>query len=720
MNSDAKVERTPTIGFLAARLDEPYQYAVWGGAVEEAERLGAALVFFGGQRVGSPVGYEALDNIAFELAAHSRVSALAIMANVIGTYLSREELSAFLGRFGSVPVVSVGVEFPGVQSVLISNEGGMSAVADHLAQVHGRRSFLFLAGPEGHSESMAREAEFRERIVALLGPDCAPAVEYCDFQEEDARAATVRRLAAGKRIDAVVAANDLMAMGALRALSEAGIDVPRDVSVTGFDDTEDSRFTVPPLTTVRQDARELGREAVRSVARGLGLLAGGTGRTASVSFVIRESCGCPGSAFVDPQPRGLDPVLRDRALLVIAEGEARSQASLRRAAERRAAVLREIEASLVSSFALPDILSEVARGTRALGISACWLALFESKGATPEWARLLLASEGDSDRILAPYGLRFRTADLLPGGLPKRWKAYVCEPLRFGEERLGYFVCTADGADRRVFEALRDQASSAIKGALLMAAERDRERRLEHQVRARTLELSAANERLVEEMERRGALERELLDVSNDIMARIGRDIHDDLCQNIAGIGLMAAILEGSLRRADFPQADAAAASAAEIARAASRTAAEAKGIARGLYPAELEAKGLVEAVAELVRSARARAKAGIALEVTPGFHIKNSDKALQLYRIVQEALSNAVSHAEASEIIVALRIDREAVTVEVADDGIGMGELSPALRRGTLGMGLRIMKYRASVIGGELRIRSKDRGSVVSCRVAR
>ncbi len=741
------------IGFLAARLDEPYQHAVWTGAQEEAEQLGATVVFFGGQRVGSPVGFEALDNIAFDLAARSEVAALAVMTNVIGTYLSKDELFSFLKRLEKVPLVSVGIDVPGIRGVHINNDGGMIAVADHLVRIHKRRRFLFLAGPQRHGESIAREREFIGHLGRLLGTEYTCVVEYCNFQEDEAWETTARYFFKDKPFDAVVAANDLMAMGALRALAEAGVKVGEEVSVTGFDDTEDSRFSIPPLTTVRQGAYELGRQAIRSLGRDLGLLDSKREplEEARVSFIIRESCGCPAVAHDEPgRPssqrgietnealailaqdvnvalnRGKNPAslklraelspLKDRAMLIIAEGIARYQASLRRSAERRATVLREIESSLVASFALTDILSEVARGTQALGISACWLALFESKGDTPEWARLLLASEGNKKRILAPYGIRFRTTELIPGGLPQRWKAYVCEPLRFGEERLGYLICTADSEDRRVFEALRDQVSSAIKGALLMAAERDRERRLEHEVRIRTLELYSSNERLREEVERRRSLERELLDISNDIMARIGRDIHDDLCQNIAGIALMAAALEGSLRRTDPGEEASAAQSAALIAETASKTAAQAKSMARGLYPAELEAKGLVRAVEDLVHAAQERSGIPIIFEVQPGFFIKDSEKALHLYRIIQEALNNSLVHAQASEIRVALRIDRENIQIEVADNGVGM----PQGKSQGLGMGLGIMKYRSSVIGGELRINSRNPGTSVSCRIVR
>ena len=766
-----KDRRAPIIGFLAARFDEAYQYAVWRGAVQEAERIGAAIVFFGGQRIGSPIGYEALDNIAFDLAKHSRMAGLIVMSNVIGTYISNEEQLEFLGRFGSAQIVSIGIEFPGIPSVRVDASGGMSSIAEHLVRAHGRSRFLFLAGPKGHIESEAREAEFLRAASGLATAAAEPGLIellYGDFTEEDAHDKVARFLDSGRPIDAIVAANDLMAVGAMRALADRGIDVPREVSVTGFDDTEDSRFSVPPLTTVRQPASELGRMAVIRIAASLGLVSEPPSIHPRVSFVVRESCGCPYAPeqgelldivepdIVEPdigepdigEPDGapaleplaalsaevnreirtgrnparlrrlaFDPVIREGALLAIAEGQCRFLASQRFAAERRVSVLGEIESSLVSSFATEDILKQIARGTRELGISGCWLSLFESKGLSPEWSKLFLASDSRGVRILAPYGLRFRTAELVPGGLPGSWSAYVCEPLRFGDDRLGYLVCTGDSTDRRMYEALRDQVSSALKGAILMTAERDRERSLERNVRTRTLELSTANARLVEEMARRKGLERELLGISNRIVGKIGQDIHDNLCQDIAGLGIMAAVLEGKLRRAGAGAgAVDAADAAAALSRTAGETAARAKGIARGLYPAELEAKGIVSAVERLVKSARERNGPDVRLEVTDGFTVRDSEKALHLYRIVQEALNNSLQHSLAKEIRVGLYMDRETVTAEVGDDGVGI----PTGEREENGMGLHILKYRASVIGGELRIRSKDRGTTITCRVAR
>ncbi|HOJ98934.1 MAG TPA: substrate-binding domain-containing protein [Termitinemataceae bacterium] len=740
-----------TFGFLAARLDDPYQHAVWNGAADAARQWGGTIVFFGGQRLKSPIGFEALDNIAFDVAERSNLSALAVMTNVIATYISQQELLRFLSHFKGKPVISIGVNLPGIPSVCIDNRGPMEELADHLVKVHNRRRFLFLAGPARHPESMARQKEFIQKINKLLGPEGQVQVEYCNFQEDEASHTIATIFSQSVPFDAVVAANDQMALGALKTLSELGISVPEQVSVTGFDDTEDSRFSIPPLTTVRQKAYELGFQAINQLAIALDTeQAPQTVMLPGVCCIYRESCGCRSphltaidvpdehlfkGTMPDPlerlvhevnatlaqgkNPAGighyhLTPGQQERARVIVADGIARYQANLRRSVERRTAVLQEIEASLVASFSLPDILAEIGRGIQTLGISACWLVVFASSEPRPVWGRLLLAATGDRIRILAPRGLRFRIADIIPGGLPYRWASYVCEPLRFGKERLGYFICTGDSEDRRVFDALRDQISSALKGALLMASERNREEELEQEVRLRTIELSRANKRLIEEIERRRALEQELLAISHEIMGRIGRDIHDDLCQNIAGIGLMAAILEGNLRRLGSAAGEEAARAASEIAEEASRTARHAKYIARGLYPVDLEDRGFIEAIQELIHAAQARSQATIQFHVEGCFSIKKSDVALHLYRIIQEALNNAITHAKASNITVSLRKIRETALIEITDDGIGFSLPSSS------GMGLRIMKYRASVIGAELDIQSSEKGTSVICRMGR
>jgi DNA-binding LacI/PurR family transcriptional regulator/signal transduction histidine kinase len=709
-------QHVPTVGFLAARFDEAYQYAVWSGAADEAKSLGISLVFFGGQRISSPIGYEALDNIAFDLAKRCDIEGLIVMSNVIGTYISNKEQADFLHHFHDKELVTIGVEFKGIEAVCVDPSGGMSSIVEHLVHVHGRKRFLFLAGPKGHIESDERKAEFLQRLSCLL-PEAKPSIVHGDFTDDDACARVNEFLDAGGTADAIVAANDQMAFGALASLSAHGLSVPSDVSLTGFDDTEDSRFSDPSLTTVRQPVAILGHMAMRHMAAKLGLVPKEPSVRLPVSCIIRESCGCrysPDQEETRPGGSALPLESGEEKLPPNTEQECRHFVSQRLIVEKRAAILSEIEASLISSFSMEDILREIARSTRELGISSCWLSLFDSSDFPPVWSRLFLAADKKTVRILVPQGMCFRTAELVPGGLPEKWDSYVCEPLCFGNDRLGYLICTADSTDRRMYAALRDQVSSAIKGAMLMTAERNKEKDLERSVHLRTLELSTTNSRLVEEMERRKSLERELLDISNTIMGDIGRDIHDNLCQDIAVLGIMAAVLEGKLARLGLSSE---AGEASAIARRSGEIAAKAKDMARGLYPAEVEAKGIISAIESLVVMARERNESRIRFEVTKGFFVRDSQKALQLYRIVQEALSNAVKYAKASEIKVGLYADREDITVEVADNGIGL----PKNAREEGGLGFHILKYRASVIGGELRIRSSGgEGTTVTCRVAR
>ena len=124
--------------------------------------------------------------------------------------------------------------------------------------------------------------------------------------------------------------------------------------------------------------------------------------------------------------------------------------------------------------------------------------------------------------------------------------------------------------------------------------------------------------------------------------------------------------MKAFLKRSTDPSVKASALDAQEIVQSAGKAAELAKSIARGLYPAELEARGIVDAVSNLVVAARKRCSASIGFEVTNGFELHDSEKALQLYRIIQEALGNAVTHSNAKNINVGLYMDLESVAIEV------------------------------------------------------
>jgi diguanylate cyclase (GGDEF)-like protein len=170
-----------------------------------------------------------------------------------------------------VPVVTVGVRVRGVPVVLSDNRGGIQAALNHVLDDCGRTRPIMIAGILDNDDSQEREAAFLELAAerGLQLPDHP--VTHAHFEREHAYRHIVERLRSGRDFDAVLVANDDMAMGVLDALNGLGVSVPDEVSVVGFDNTDMAYMTDPPLTSVDNEIEEQGRAAGRLI---LQLLAG--------------------------------------------------------------------------------------------------------------------------------------------------------------------------------------------------------------------------------------------------------------------------------------------------------------------------------------------------------------------------------------------------------------------------------------------------------------
>ncbi|TYT23952.1 LacI family transcriptional regulator [Luteimonas viscosa] len=150
---------------------------------------------------------------------------------------------------------------PGVHaSVGIDNHGGAMAMMRHLLQA-GHRRIAFIGGPDDNFDARERLRGYRDAL-AEGAPGIEPRVLAGDFDEASGHRAGQALLAAAERPDAVFAANDMMALGCLFALSQAGLRVPDDIALAGFDDIPLSRYVHPPLTTMRVEIAELGARAI--------------------------------------------------------------------------------------------------------------------------------------------------------------------------------------------------------------------------------------------------------------------------------------------------------------------------------------------------------------------------------------------------------------------------------------------------------------------------
>jgi signal transduction histidine kinase len=209
----------------------------------------------------------------------------------------------------------------------------------------------------------------------------------------------------------------------------------------------------------------------------------------------------------------------------------------------------------------------------------------------------------------------------------------------------------------------------------------------------------------------RAAMEREVLETGERERRRIGHELHDGLGQRLTAAALSANSLADALA-ANAPQD---ATRAAGIAGQLREAIAETRELSHGLAPAGLEAGGLVDALAELVGAVSRSGRVRGVLESAPSLPMSDPAVATHLFRIAQEAVTNALRHASANEIRVGLEAREGRVTLEVEDDGSGMPEPIPMGR----GIGLRVMRHRAQLLGGALEIvASPAGGTLVRCRV--
>jgi LacI family transcriptional regulator len=219
-------------------------------------------------------------------ALRGRVDGMLIMSpHVDGKVLSTSVPS-------SVPTVLMNthVDANRYSTISIDNAGGAGALMRHLVG-RGHRGIAHIAGPEDNVDAKGRLSAYLHSLAELL-PGATPQVLRGDFTEESGYRAGRQLVSLSERPDAVFAANDMMAIGCLFALSEAGIVVPDEIALAGFDDVPIARFVSPPLTTVRIRIAELGELALERLVTAIeaGEQDKVTRQTLRTELVVRSSC----------------------------------------------------------------------------------------------------------------------------------------------------------------------------------------------------------------------------------------------------------------------------------------------------------------------------------------------------------------------------------------------------------------------------------------------
>jgi two-component system CheB/CheR fusion protein len=204
--------------------------------------------------------------------------------------------------------------------------------------------------------------------------------------------------------------------------------------------------------------------------------------------------------------------------------------------------------------------------------------------------------------------------------------------------------------------------------------------------------------------------ERAMLEASERERRRIGQDLHDSLGQELTGLSLMAQNVADELRDGGHRAVE----TAEELARGLRGALQRVRRMSRGLVPIdEVDRRGLIVALENLAAQTDEAGSLACVCDVFDSVDIPSTETATHLYRIAQEAVANATKHADARHVVVSLRQRGSTIELAIRDDGHGLVQE----RRGSAGMGLRIMRYRADRIGGILTIASQPgQGTEVLC----
>jgi PAS domain S-box-containing protein len=214
---------------------------------------------------------------------------------------------------------------------------------------------------------------------------------------------------------------------------------------------------------------------------------------------------------------------------------------------------------------------------------------------------------------------------------------------------------------------------------------------------------------IVEDITERKRLEDQLLEISEREQRRIGQDLHDGLCQHLAGVGFMSKALAQKLA----VTAPTEAADARTVANLIRQAISEARGIATGLHPVKKESNATVVALQELAANIESMFRVHCVFICDPPVLIEDNNAATHIYRIAQEAVNNALRHGKARSIWITLAEADQRIALTVKDDGKGIPQPLPTAR----GIGIDIMTHRARVIGGTFHIgRAPEGGTVLTC----
>jgi DNA-binding LacI/PurR family transcriptional regulator len=343
-----------TLGVLLDHIASDYQIEMLAGVLRAARQSRARVRVIAGGWIGDFSDATSARNFVYELVPSAGLDGLVVLGGSLSNYCGVTAFADWMQRFGRLPVVTIGVELPDVACLKVDNDHGIYGVVSHLIERHSRLRIAFIRGPENSLEAETRRRAYmraltdhgitiEERLMVSGGLGRREGILAIAELLDD-------RHVLPSTVNAVIAVNDDVALGAIEELTRRGISVPEQIAVAGFDDAPNARSANPPLTTVNQCVMQQGFAATRSLIEALERGTRPVGADLRPEVVLRASCGCLEPFANDTRP--LRPP-RDAAThtfrSLVADRRGRILAALARAGSGRIAGVTGWESKLLDA-----------------------------------------------------------------------------------------------------------------------------------------------------------------------------------------------------------------------------------------------------------------------------------------------------------------------------------------------------------------------------------
>ncbi|MBN2544490.1 MAG: response regulator [Spirochaetes bacterium] len=294
------IKRISTIGFFTPnlRFDIKVESELYSGIFSVINEKNANLITAIGNRINNMQDYYISDNLAYEHIKPGMIDGIIIWASNLLRNLKQEEQEQFYKKFSKIPIINIAHIFKGLPSVLIDNNEGICQIMDHLNKKHGVKKIAYINGPINHLYSVQRLEAFKNYCknnnIELNPSAVSNPYNFSFLGGLNAMRDLLdyKNLKIKKDIEAVICCSDSMAGGVIMELTSRGIKIPNDVFVTGFDNSERSKSSLIPLTTVDTGFYKLGKKAAELIFDLLDKKEVPDISYTGVNIICRESCGC--------------------------------------------------------------------------------------------------------------------------------------------------------------------------------------------------------------------------------------------------------------------------------------------------------------------------------------------------------------------------------------------------------------------------------------------